>query len=138
MALDAISGMVYGNSAGTSQKNNLTISQDSGAVNLNISEVQAPIKTSGSNSTSDGQGAGQQGRTPNDKQIKEAISRINSKIKERRTRCEFTYHEESKRISIKMIDEATDEVIKEIPPEDTVKMADKLWEMAGMLIDERR
>ena len=129
MSLDSVAVAGYGNTTNTSK--NVT-SQDVAAVNLQVTQMPIVQKTTKSKETDSSK------ERPTEKQIKDAITQINNKIKERRTRCEFTYNEESNRISIKMIDEATDEVIKEIPPEDTIKMANKLWEMAGMLIDERR
>lgn len=73
-----------------------------------------------------------------DKKIQDAISQANNKMRQSKTRCEFSYHEKTKRVSIKMIDEVTQEVIKEIPPEETIKMIEKMWELAGLLIDEKR
>ncbi len=131
MALDAINGTTHGSVSNPSMLNKVEYSPDT---TLKLKEI--PITTN-TQANSDS-GEVQVEKVPNDRQIKDAIEKINSKIKDHRTRCEFTYHEESNRISIKMIDEATDEVIKEIPPEDTIKMADRLWEMAGLLLDERR
>ena len=51
---------------------------------------------------------------------------------------EFSYHEETKRVSIKVIDQDTKEVVKEIPPEETLEMIAKMWELAGILVDEKR
>ena len=59
-------------------------------------------------------------------------------MKQTKTKCEFSYHEETKRVSIKVIDEDTKEVIKEIPPEETLEMIAKMWELAGILVDEKR
>lgn len=74
-----------------------------------------------------------------DKKLKDALSMANNKIKQSqpRTRCEFTYHEDMNRVSIKLIDKDTDKVVKEIPPEKTIKMIEKLWEIAGLLVDEK-
>lgn len=74
-----------------------------------------------------------------DKKLKDALSMANNKIKQSqpRTRCEFTYHEDMNRVSIKLIDKETDKVVKEIPPEKTIKMIEKLWEIAGLLVDEK-
>lgn len=69
------------------------------------------------------------------KQIESAVSHVNSKI--RKTGCQFSYHEETKRVSIKVIDKETEEVIKEIPPEETLEMVEKMWELAGILVDEK-
>ena len=70
--------------------------------------------------------------------MKDAIDKVNKKIVPTKTRCEFAYHEDTKRISIKVIDQNTEEVIREIPPEETLDMLSKMWELAGILVDERR
>jgi len=36
------------------------------------------------------------------------------------------------------MDGDTKEVIREIPPEKTLNAVQKMWELAGLLIDERR
>ncbi len=69
--------------------------------------------------------------------VKEAIEKLNSDIRFKRTRCEFTYHEECNRVSIKLYDTNTKEVIREIPSEDTIRMLEKLNELAGLMIDEK-
>lgn len=71
-------------------------------------------------------------------EIKEAIEKINLDERFRRTGCEFIYHEISNRVSITLYDKETKEVVREIPPEETIKMLDKLYELAGLIIDEKR
>ena len=70
--------------------------------------------------------------------IKDAVNKINDQLKYLKTRCEYTYHEEVNRVSIKIIEDGTEKVIKEIPPESTIEMVKELWRQAGILIDERR
>ena len=70
--------------------------------------------------------------------IKDAVDKVNEKIVPSKTRCEFAYHEDTNRISIKVIDQATEETIKEIPAEETLDMLSRIWELAGLLVDERR
>ena len=70
--------------------------------------------------------------------VENAIRDINAKIRPTHTECQFTYHEETKRISIKVMDQATGEVIREIPPEKTLDMIAKTLELAGILVDEKR
>lgn len=72
------------------------------------------------------------------KQIKTAITEANNKLRHHMTRCEFSYHEETNRVSIKVIDKETDEVVREIPPEETLEMVQRMWELAGILVDEKR
>ena len=38
---------------------------------------------------------------------------------------------------VKVIDEGTDEIIREIPPEQILNMVAKMWELAGLLVDKR-
>ena len=70
--------------------------------------------------------------------IKDAVDKVNKKIVPTKTRCEFSYHEDTNRISIKVIDQVTEETIKEIPAEETLDMLSRIWELAGLLVDERR
>ena len=70
--------------------------------------------------------------------IKDAVDKVNQKIVPSKTRCEFSYHEDTNRISIKVIDQATEETIKEIPAEETLDMLARIWEFSGLLVDERR
>ncbi len=69
-------------------------------------------------------------------QVKSAVDNINNQL--RRTSCSFKYHEETNRISITVRDKDTDEVIREIPPEKALDMIAKAWELAGLMVDERR
>jgi len=72
------------------------------------------------------------------KQIQNVINDINNKIRQTKTRCEFTYHDQSNRVSVKIIDRETKEVVKEIPPEETIEIIERIWEIAGILVDEKR
>lgn len=74
--------------------------------------------------------------------IKAAVDELNKTVKQaspmHHTQLSFKYHEDTNRISITVTDSDTDEVIREIPPEKTLDMLAKAWEMAGLLVDERR
>ena len=50
----------------------------------------------------------------------------------------FGIHEKTNRVTIKLVDKETKEVIKELPPEKTLDMIAKAWELAGLLVDEKR
>jgi flagellar protein FlaG len=49
----------------------------------------------------------------------------------------FSVNKDSGRIIITVTDEATGEVIREIPPSEFVKFADKFDEMVGMIFDKK-
>ena len=60
------------------------------------------------------------------------------KVINRNTIAEFGYNKPTNRITIKIKDKDTDEVIKEIPSEKALEMLAKAWELAGILVDEKR
>ncbi len=66
------------------------------------------------------------------------IERANKAIVGATCRFEYSIHEATKQIMVKVIDKETDEVIREIPPEKILSMVAKMWEIAGLIIDERR
>lgn len=49
----------------------------------------------------------------------------------------FGIHEATQRVTIKIIDKETQEVIKEIPPEKNLDLLAKRMELAGVLMDEK-
>ena len=70
--------------------------------------------------------------------IESAVKRANNTMRMTKTSCQFQYHEDTNRVSIKVIDKDTEEVIREIPSEEALELIQKMWEMAGILVDERR
>ena len=101
--------------------------------------------SSGDNNSKPGQqdrGAVQTDKDVAPDKIKAAVDDLNKTVKQasplHHTQLSFKYHEDTNRISITVTDSDTDEVIREIPPEKTLDMLAKAWEMAGLLVDERR
>ncbi len=70
-------------------------------------------------------------------QLKKAIAEMNRKINNSNEEAVFGVHEDTNRIMIKIMDKETKEVIKEFPPEKTLDMIARIWEMAGILVDEK-
>ena len=71
-------------------------------------------------------------------QLKKAIAEMNRRINNSNEEAVFGVHEDTNRIRIKIMDKETKEVIKEFPPEKTLDMIARIWEMAGILVDEKR
>ena len=69
-------------------------------------------------------------------QIKEAVDQLNKKMGN--SEAVFGIHEGTNRITIKIVDKDSKEIIKELPPEKTLDMIARVWEMAGILVDEKR
>lgn len=73
-----------------------------------------------------------------DKVVIDAIEKANKAITGANRQFEFSIHEKTKEIMVKVIDTNTREVIREIPPEKILDMVAKMWEMSGIMVDERR
>ena len=69
-------------------------------------------------------------------QLRQAVSQANKKLQN--SEMQFGIHEGTKRITLKIIDKETKEIIKEFPPEKNLDMIAKVWELAGILVDEKR
>lgn len=69
-------------------------------------------------------------------QLKKAVEELNKKIGN--SEAIFGVHEDTNRVTIKIIDKDTKKVLKELPPEKTLDMIARVWEMAGILVDEKR
>lgn len=68
--------------------------------------------------------------------IKNAVDKLNKNMFN--SEAVFGIHEGTNRVTIKIVDKDTKKVIKELPPEKTLDMIAKMWEMAGILVDEKR
>lgn len=73
---------------------------------------------------------------PSHEQLKKAVEKINKNLMN--SEAIFGIHEKTNRVTIKIVDKDTKEVIKELPPEKTLDMIAKAWELAGLLVDEKR
>lgn len=73
-----------------------------------------------------------------EEQVIKAIDRAIKALEGTSTRLDFSIHEKTKHIMVKVLDKDTGEVIREIPPERSLDFLAKVWEMAGILIDEKR
>lgn len=87
--------------------------------------------------------AGQGGQEKNksegsNESIKKAVEQLNKKMINQNSEAVFGIHEETNRVTIKIVDKSSKKVIKELPPEKTLDMIAKIWEMAGILVDEKK
>lgn len=69
-------------------------------------------------------------------QIRKAVEEINRRANN--SEAVFGVHEDTNRVTIKIVDKQTKEVIKEFPPDKTLDMIARVWEMAGLMVDEKR
>ncbi len=77
------------------------------------------------------QGSDDQQQRQNEK-IKKAVDELNKKANN--TEAVYGFHEKTNRVTIK----ETKDTIKEFPAEETLDMIAKVWELAGLMVDEKR
>jgi flagellar protein FlaG len=84
----------------------------------------------------DSQDQSKNGQQTGNESLKKAVENINKNLNN--SEAIFGIHEATNRVTIKIVDKDTKEVIKELPPEKTLDMIAKAWELAGILVDEKR
>ncbi len=70
------------------------------------------------------------------KQLEQAIEKFKKSINHQ-TEAVFGIHEGTNRVTIKIVDKESKDILKEYPPEQTLDMIQKVWEMAGIMVDEK-
>ena len=144
MAIEAIkgAGMTFQGSTSSVAAKTESVARVESASNVTASDAIAAktVEISTKSTDTDGGGnngsAGYEQQMPTNEQLKKAVEEINKKANN--ASAVFGVHEETNRITIKIVDKESKEVIKEFPPEKTLDMIAKVWEMAGLMVDEKR
>lgn len=135
MSINIVSGSNYYNQGNTEQIIQKDVSQDSrnyeGKVYKDVNQEDLPLDI------------GVDGRisfhaASDINRLNNAVEHVNGKLEFTQTKCEITYHKDIKRYAVKILDKNTDEIIREIPADETIKLIQKLWEFSGFIVDERR
>ncbi len=109
--------------------------EQTNAYNATTAKVAAPEKQD-SQSGQDSSQSNTANQQAANEQIKKAVENMNKNLSN--SEAIFGIHDATNRVTIKIVDKETKEVIKEIPPEKTLDMIAKAWELAGILVDEKR
>ena len=69
----------------------------------------------------------------------EAMRKAVDEINRHMTNSEvvFGIHDKTNRVTIKIVDKDSKKVLKEYPPEQTLDTIAKIWELAGIMVDEK-
>lgn len=144
MAIEPLASVMTFNAQTTQQ----TVAQKSAETMEGQSvETSAPkiddqtLTVSKTQSTEDDNESGEkQGQNPSNsvdqEMMRKAFEELNKKSAN--FESEFGIHEKTNRITVKIVDKKTKEVIRELPPEKMLDMIAKVWEMAGLVVDEKR
>lgn len=129
------------------QPADMDVSPDGQTVNVDTTTA-AVVKTQAEDSENEGASSGNNANSglqqqalnsqSANEQLKKAVAEMNRKINNSNEEAVFGIHEKTNRITIKIVNKDTKEIIKEFPPEKTLDMIAKVWEMAGILVDEKR
>ncbi len=112
-----------------------TTSFDPSTVKITQAQDADAKSSSDDSSKSDARDIMEQDQATHDK-IKKAVEELNKKMVN--SEAVYGIHEATNHVTIKIIDKETKETIKELPAEKTLDMIAKVWEMAGILVDEKR
>lgn len=130
MAMDVVAKSNIGNDYST-------VSQDvKSAVTVEKKQPVIVEDAAGIKVNEDGRNQSAEKQTASPKSVEDAVKRANNKMST--THCEFSYNENVNRVSITVYDDVTGEVVREIPPEESLKMLEKMWEITGLMVDEKR
>lgn len=100
-----------------------------------VDTVTATVAKVSNSANQEGQ-EGKGGQSSSNESARQAAQTYN-KLTEN-TKAVFGMNEATNRVTIKIVDKDTEEVIKEFPAEKTLDMIARVWEMAGIMVDEKR
>ncbi len=69
--------------------------------------------------------------------LDKAINAVNKKLGNN-SYMQYDYFKPTKTVVVTVIDRETQEVIREIPPKKHLEAIAKMWELAGIIVDEKR
>ncbi len=74
---------------------------------------------------------------PTLEQVNQAVQNINKSLRSLNQNLEFSVDSDSKRTVVKVVDQSTKEVIRQIPSEETLEIAKALDTVKGLLIKQQ-
>jgi len=122
-SLSSVVGSVAKQGSGAAKENHIEVNKDNTAGVSSAQEISRKSKEE---------------LNLNEKQWIEVIERANKALEGAYTTFEFSIHEKTKEIMVKVVDKETHKVLREFPPEKILDLVAKIWEMAGIIVDERR
>lgn len=92
-------------------------------------------KSSENGTNRNGEMSREQSVEMDNKKVQNAVADLNKKMNN--TFCQYGIHEGTGRVTIKILDKETKDVIKEFPAEETLDLIEKVWELAGIMVDKK-
>ncbi|HEY1151749.1 MAG TPA: flagellar protein FlaG [Pseudoduganella sp.] len=73
---------------------------------------------------------------PSLKEVEQAVAEINKTLQSKAQSLEFSIDDDSKRTIVKVIDQSTKEVLRQIPTPEALQIAKSLANSKGLLVDQ--
>lgn len=80
--------------------------------------------------------SGQHERTVSDDELQKSIDKILKTLEGDSTSLKFDIHKATNTIMVKIIDNETNKVIREIPSEKILDMIASIWKLVGIIVDK--
>lgn len=114
---------------------NISDISNSNLKNSNINSEKANIEDK--NIAQDNKKVSMAKNTISKETLDKLITEVNHKFKLVNKEFSYDIHEKTNRITVKIKDSETGDILKEIPSEESLDLAAKIKEMAGLLVDEK-
>lgn len=72
-----------------------------------------------------------------EKTFEKAVNKINENLIAAHRKLSYDVHEDTNQIIVKIIDTDTDEIVREVPPEEQLDLKVKMQDMVGLLLDKK-
>lgn len=82
-------------------------------------------------------GTGSGARPVEEADLSDVVARANQAMQSLSRRVEFAVHSESGKVVVRVVDNATQQVIRQIPSEEMMSIASKIDEWRGLLFDQQ-
>lgn len=100
------------------------------SINMNAPEIKTEVNVKETKDKGNG-------KSFDKKDIDKAIEEANKYLQKDKTHAEYSVYDPLNRIMIKIVDDKTDEVVLEVPPEKILDMVAKMCENNGIAIDKK-
>lgn len=120
-------------------QNNVTLGQSSVPISDNAkANIQNNLPVLGNEKSMEHMDKGKGQGEFTEKQIKKSVEKLNKFLQGENTHVEYERHDKLKtQFVIRIIDNNTKEVIKEIPPKKILDMVAEMCRLAGVMFDEK-
>lgn len=139
MAIESVSraaGAAYQGSSPAVQTRHAEPVQAAPVVEAQPVAQAQPIQSKPENGTNlNDEKAREQNIEKDNKKVQNAVADLNKKMNN--TYCQYGIHEGTGRVTIKILDKDTKDVIREFPAEETLDLIEKVWELAGIMVDKK-